>query len=1615
MDRLMTTTPIKAKEDLLEKAQEILDSKKLNQDIVGFVKDLYFAADPEDLIDYTAEELVEFTKDCWNQLSTHKSNTHKIRIFNPKFGKIGENHKHRTVIELINDNMPFLVNSVMAALQSFGKETYLVLHPVINLMRDKKGGIKTYYGLDYPDGIRGIRHESVIQLHIERIENKQEANELKKQLDLVLDDVRYTVQDWPKMRLRLTEALLNYKTNPPLVPSGELAESLEFLDWLGKDNFTFLGMREYKFANDDTTSELISHPKSSLGILRDPKTQVLRKGSEMVAISPEIREFLLRPEPLIITKANVKSRVHRAVHMDYIGVKQFDQDGILIGELRIVGLFGSSTYTESTKTIPYLRRKIQGVMKKSGFKPEGHSGRALMNVLESYPRDELFQIDVDTLLQFSMTILRLNEIPRVRILPRRDKFNRFVSILVFVPKDRYNSDVRSKIGDLLATVHEGRVSAWYVTYLEGQLVRVHFVIGHDEGELPNPSISQLEKNATNIVRTWADNLRFTLHQSLDSLTAQTFTEKYSEAFPASYTEFFDVESAIDDIKIVDQLNKNRTTEICFYRRINESGGNISLKVFHAQSPIHLSERVPLLENMGFRVIDERTHKITCGKKRCYLHDMTLKSAFDNSIKFNDEDYDRLRELFLAVWHKHAEDDGFNALVALSKLNWRNIIVIRAISHYLRQVGIFYSKQFMSETICRYPEITTKLYEFFQQRFSISNSKSKKSENSEKIFAEIREAIEQIESMDDDRILQKFLNVIESILRTNFFQTDRNGNPKPTVSFKIDSENIIDLPAPKPYREIFVYSPRIEGVHLRFGPVARGGLRWSDRTQDYRTEILGLVKAQQVKNAVIVPVGAKGGFVPKYLSQIGKREEIFNEGKEAYKLFVSSLLEITDNIEGESVIPPKNVTRLDGEDPYLVVAADKGTATFSDTANEISEKHKFWLDDAFASGGSAGYDHKKMGITARGAWEAVKRNFREMDHDVQTKEFTAAGIGDMSGDVFGNGMLLSKSLKLLAAFDHRDIFIDPDPDPKKSWNERKRLFDIGRCSWQDYDKKVLSKGGAVFSKSSKSLTLSTEIQSLLGINSTTANPQEVLKAILKLDVDLLWMGGIGTYICSSTESNSDVGDRTNDAIRIKVPELRCKVVGEGANLGLTQLARIEFNRLGGRCYSDAIDNSAGVNSSDLEVNIKIALSAAIRTKKLNIKSRNQLLAEMTENVASLVLENNYLQTLAISLDVHRAMEGFSYQERMMHQLENRELLNREVEFLPTNQKLIEMRARQQVLTRSEIGVLLSYGKITFFSDLLETSVPDDPYLEKVLFSYFPDKMQANFQDEIKGHRLRREIITTQLANIMFNRGGPTFLGRVSDQTGASPDNAIRAFLVAYDAFGLDELFHLIDNLDNKISGNTQLDAYMRVQDAVIELTVWFLRNISFDKGLKQTAGRFQNALNEISNFILEISSPTVKELLFTLTKKYVREGIPKDIAMKIARIPLILKIPDAILVSENTGKPLRKVSETFFQVAEHFQFGEMDTLARNVSAIDYYENFALDRARATLALAHRNITAEVLATDSKKDGLKKWIDNKSVEAARAKKAVSEIIEGEVLTVSKLSVAASILADLTNKKG
>ena len=1600
------------KEARIENACGLLaDSHPERPELAAFAQAFYERGGTDDVLAYTPAELAAFAAHAWETVMSRTPGVPKIEIYNPGFDVPGSAHRAVTVVEIANDNMPFLVDSVMGELHDAALELQAVLHPVVAVKRDKKGKVIGFGGPARLEAGKDFQRESVITVHVARIDSVVERDELAQKLETLLTEVREAVEDWQPMMARVREVLASYKDNPPPLPVDEVAEAVQLLEWLVDANFTFLGMRDYAYLGDAALGEMQSAGETGLGLLRDPAVKVLRRGSEMVTMTPEIRDFLMRPELLIITKANVKSRVHRRVHMDYIGVKLFGEEGELSGELRMVGLFTSTAYTRSTRTIPYVRRKVDRILTQAGYDFASHSGKALTNVLESYPRDEFFQADDQILFDNAMAILGLYERPRIRVLPRRDKFDRFVSILVFVPRDHYTTDVRIKIGDLLCKYYDGVSSAWSVAFLEQGLARVHFIIGRYQGETPNPQTDEIEAAIANIMRTWAEGFRSELKSSFDPETARLLFERYKDAFSAAYREAYALPATLSDMHIIEHMSEARPTGIDFYRRAGDGTHRVSLKLYNRAWPIPLSERVPILEDMGFRVINERTYQVEpLGDSELYLHDMTLERRAGAEIDLTPELDGRLETLFMAVWDKRAESDGYNALVLNADLGWRDIAMLRSLSRYLRQARIPYSQDYMWGTLNRYPAIAMRFVELFHLRFDPERDENDRSLGGARIEQDIIAGLDAVVSLDDDRILRRFLNLLSSILRTNFFQIDSHGMNRPTIAFKINPRKLDELPAPRPFREIFVYSPRVEGVHLRFGMVARGGLRWSDRPQDFRTEVLGLVKAQQVKNAVIVPVGAKGGFVPKWLPEGGSREEIFAEGTEAYKTFVSTLLDVTDNLDGDKIIPPYQVVRHDGDDPYLVVAADKGTATFSDTANGISDGHGFWLGDAFASGGSAGYDHKKMGITARGAWEAVKRHFREMDIDIQTSPFTVAGVGDMSGDVFGNGMLLSKAIKLVAAFDHRDIFIDPNPDPETSFAERKRLFDLPRSSWKDYDASLISEGGGVFSRALKSIPLTREIQDLLGLKKSKATPQEVMIAILKSHVDLFWFGGIGTYVRASGETDADVGDRANDAIRIAASDFGCKVAGEGANLGMTQKARIEYAQRGGRCNSDAIDNSAGVNSSDMEVNIKIALGAAMRARTLDIRARNKLLVAMTDDVARLVLRNNYLQTLAISLSQRRGMEDFGYQRHFMHELEAHGHLDREVEALPDDATLAEKESAGEHLTRPEIGVLLAYAKITLFDELVASNVPDDAYLSRELFRYFPREMRETYHAEIAGHRLRREIIATVLANSLINRGGPTMMVRVGDQTGATPAEIAQSFAAVRDAYRLTELNNDIDALDNAVPGAVQLALYQVVQDLVLDQVVWFLRNVSFKEGIAAVVERFGEGLAALAPALDGVLPEQTLERTLATATNWKEAGVPDALADRVARLPVHAMVPDIILVAEETERPLDAVAAAYFEVAGHFRIGRLDGLAHSLKVRDYFDGLALDRARRTLAEAHRSITAQVLEADGE-NGLAVWLGERREEVERTIETVSDIVESDALSVSRLAVAAGLLSDLS----
>jgi len=1587
------------------------DSDVLQSDIEIFTAELFGGVAPEDLARYRPDELAALAADAFVFLASRKPSAPKIRVFNQEAAP-GSALRTCSVIEIVNDDMPFLVDSVMGEINERRLQVKLVAHPVLEVTRDENGD---FLGLGAASDTLTSRRESFIHVHIELIEDVTRINEIVAALETVLTETRNAVRDWKPMLGRIAAVIAELKANPPPIPVDEIAEAIQFLEWLVANNFTILGVREYAITADEHNYQPLA--EGGLGILRDPNMHILRRGGDTVEITPEVLEFLREPRVLIVAKANVRSRVHRRVYMDYVGVKRFSPEGRLVGEFRIAGLFTSSAYTQQARAIPYLRRKVDRVLTRAGFLPESHSGKALVNVLETYPRDELFQIEDRQLFEFATAIRFLEERPRVCVLPRHDRFDRFVSVLVFVPRERYDSAVHAAVGAYLVQRFDGRLSAFYPYYTEGPLVRVHFIIGRSAGKAPEVSRAELEAGIEDIVRTWTDRLASTLAETHTPAETAELLARYRGAFSAAYREAYGPEAAVADIKVIGQLSAERPLAVSFRRNDGLEEGTGALKVWSYDKPLSLSRRVPVLENMGFRIVDEHTYHVSppaADAPDYWLHDMML-TALPPAAGDRAALKAKLETAFVMVMQGVAENDGYNALVLTAGLAWRDIALIRAVSRYLRQVRIPYSQDYMWATLVKHAPIAAKLVALFHARFAPEDqwSGETRDEKAKPILAEIEQALEKVESLDEDRIIRRFVNAVMSALRTNFYQTGDDGEPKPTIAIKFDSRALDELPLPRPLYEIFVYSPRVEGVHLRFGKVARGGIRWSDRPQDFRTEILGLVKAQQVKNAVIVPVGAKGGFVPKQMPAGADRETIQAEGVACYKVFINALLDITDNLSGAKVVPPQQAVRHDGDDPYLVVAADKGTAAFSDIANDLSQAHGYWLDDAFASGGSAGYDHKGMGITARGAWESVKRHFREMDTDISAQPFTVAGVGDMSGDVFGNGMLRERTIRLVAAFDHRDIFIDPDPDPETSYEERKRLFGLPRSSWQDYDRKLLSKGGDIYPRGLKEIELSEEARRAIGLGKAKATPAEVMRAILKAPVDLLYFGGIGTYIRASSETDDAVGDRANDAIRIAGADVRAKVIGEGANLGMTQLGRIEAAQRGIRLNTDAIDNSAGVNTSDIEVNIKIALSKPERENRLSRADRDRLLADMTEDVARLVLRNNYQQTLALSLAERRGMEDFGFEQRLMQVLEQRGDLDRAVEFLPDDVALEERRRRNRPLTRPELAVMLAYAKLTLYADLLKSKVPDDPCLALELQRYFPALIAERFPDAVEHHRLRREIIATQLANSMINRGGPSLIVRIADQTGAPPARIAAAFAVVRNSFGLIPLNTEIDALDNKVPGDTQLSLYAAVQDLLIDRLVWFVRNVDPDTGLAEVIRRYQTGIAEVSGVLERVLPTDAAEARAKYLAELTGKGVPEALAKWVASLPMLTYAPDIVLVADRIGRPVTDVAATYFIASAYFRLDKVAAAARAIRVADYFDRLALDRSLDSIEDAQRRLAAEMMADGAAgEQAVAGWIKPRAAEVERIRAAVHEIADSG-LTLSKLSVAASMLGDLVKR--
>ncbi|WP_417833385.1 NAD-glutamate dehydrogenase [Thalassospira xiamenensis] len=1593
------------KREVIDKVVEQIQQRltgKMAKDAEAFVRLFYKDVPPDDMAGRSVDSLYGAALTLYKFAQKRPSaNAAKIRVYNPDLEEHGWKSDH-TVIEMINTDMPFLVDSVTSALNEFDLTVHLVIHPIMRIARDDRGELQSVEAVENSDASR----ESVMHLEIDEQTDEAVLRKIRDRLEDVLTDVSLSVEDWQAMLSKVAEVLDGIRTAPTGISAEDQKEAQDFLGWVHNDHFTFLGYREYKFSGTGKKAKVDVNPQSQLGILRREGTHIFDELRQIGNLSTEVQAFVAQPSLLMVTKANKQSTVHRPVHLDTIVVKQFDDEGKVVGQHLFVGLFTSVAYNLSPRLIPLLRMKLAETIKRAGFPPASHDAKALVNILETFPRDELFQIELDDLYHICMGILHLQERQRIALFVRRDAFERFVSCQVFCPRDRFSTKLRMKFQSVIEAAFDGKVTAHYTLIGDSPLARLHLLVKTTPGELPEYNVTDIERQLVETARDWADTLRQVLVREMGEERGLTLYRRYGESFTGDYRDRFGVDTAALDIDRIEDVIKSSDLRVNLYRPIEAAENELRFKIYNPGAPVPLSDVLPMLENMGLKVITENPFKVEPRDTdvNVRIHDFGV--LVDGEFHLHDV-RDKFQELFIRMWHGEVENDAFNRLVLLGGLHWREVVILRTYARYMRQMGSAFSQDYMAKTLANNASLAAAIVDLFVARFDPDRDPGLAAE-AEAIEGDIITRLEDVMNPDEDRILRAFLNLVQSTLRTNYFQYGKDGNPKPYLSVKFNSGMVEDLPLPRPWREIFVYSPRVEAVHLRGGPVARGGIRWSDRQEDFRTEILGLVKAQMVKNAVIVPVGSKGGFVVKRPPVDGGREAFLEEGIACYKTLMSGMLDITDNIVGGDIIPPERVRRLDDDDPYLVVAADKGTATFSDIANGVARDYGFWLDDAFASGGSQGYDHKKMGITARGAWESVKRHFREIGKDIQKEPFTVAGVGDMSGDVFGNGMLLSEQIKLVAAFNHMHIFVDPDPDLAKSFAERKRLFDMPRSSWADYDTKVLSKGGAIFDRKAKTLDPSAEVRKLLDLGTGKVTPADMMKAILKSDVELLWFGGIGTYIKSSAESNADAGDRANDAIRINGKDIRAKVIGEGANLGCTQRGRIEYAHAGGRLNTDAIDNAAGVNCSDHEVNIKILVGEVVAAGDMTEKQRNKLLVEMTDEVGDLVLRDNYLQSQAISNAFAGGGDALDAQVRLIRMLEREGRLNREIEYLPDDEELARRTAAHQGLTRPEISVLMPYAKLWLYDEVLKSDLPDDPILVEELVRYFPTAVRKKYSAAISSHRLKREIIATVGTNSLVNRVGGTFVHDMMEATGLSAVDVSRGYLITRAVFGLRKLWAGIEALDNKVDAKVQIAMFSHINRMVEDVTLWFLRNCE-ELNVGAKIELFRPAVAKVIEAFDDIvpADAAFRTTLDQKSQSLIDQGVPEDLARRVAAMQQMVAVCDIVRIAEATGRDVIDVGATYFAIGARFQLGLLRAAAESIEAETHWQKLARAAAIDDLFGHQRELTRVVLSSGTNGtvggDLVRKWVDDHQRGCARCDQLIDELRAAGQIDLSMITVA------------
>ncbi|MGI8506483.1 MAG: NAD-glutamate dehydrogenase [Solirubrobacteraceae bacterium] len=1565
-----------------------------------FVRQYYHWVPAKDLSDRSPLDLCGAVVAHWRAAKQRHPGEAKVRVYNPELERDGWRSPY-TVVEIVSDDMPFIVDSVTMELSRQGYGIELVVHPVIRVVRDDEGEL-----LDVlePGGTApGLVTESVIHAEVARQADSDRLAVLRAGVELVLEEVDAAVEDWALMRARTTALSGELGRESAPVDPHERSEAQAFLQWLAENNFTFLGYREYEL--DGT--ELRAVPGSGLGILRGfsttPSKQLDRKALELAHSR----------NPLVLTKANSRATVHRPSYLDYVGVKRFGPDGTVVGERRLLGLYTTAAYKTSPREIPLLRDKVERVMARAAFPPDSHDAKGLIDIVESLPRDLLVQISTDDLFEIAIGILGLGERLRVRLWVSRDRLDRFVSCMLCIPRDRFNTENRERAGRILVEEFGASHVDWRLHLTESTVVRVNYIVHCPDGVPSDYDVSAIEARIAEATRAWTDDLRAALVAVRGEEEGLARYASFAAAFPAAYRADWSAQGAVVDIDRIGELQRTGRPILALYRTLQDGEEAVRCKLLSA-GRVLLSDVLPRFEHMGAKVVDERPYEITpSGSAAAWVYDFGLRCRAEQIERIAEP----FAEAFLAVLAGELEDDGLNGLVLAAGLTGREITIIRAVARYLRQATIAFSDRYTEHTLVGNPEIAVLLVKLFTARF---DPDAPAEAAAEAISLQIEQSIDAVQSLDEDRILRSFLSVMRAMLRTNYFRTDESGQPPDYLSFKLDPTALALLPLPRPRFEIFVYSPRVEGVHLRGGKVARGGLRWSDRREDFRTEVLGLMKAQMVKNALIVPVGSKGGFVVKRPPSQGGREAQLEEGISCYKTFLRGLLDLTDNFVADGVAPPERVVRYDEDDPYLVVAADKGTAAFSDIANEVSAQYGFWLGDAFASGGSHGYDHKQMGITARGAWESVKRHFRELGSDVQREEFTVVGIGDMSGDVFGNGMLCSPHTRLLAAFNHMHVFLDPNPDAAVSFTERRRLYELPRSSWSDYDEALISEGGGIFPRTAKSIPISTPVREALGIEADRLAPADLIRAILRAPVDLLFNGGIGTYVKAAEETQADAGDKTNDAVRVDGGTLRCRVVGEGGNLGFTQRGRIEYalsggpGQEGGRIQTDAIDNVAGVNCSDHEVNIKILLGGLVADHAITGEERNELLVQMTDAVAERVLYASYTQTQAVSLAVAQATSMAGVHARLIRRLERVAGLNRELEYLPSEKTIATRRSERRGLVAPELATLMAYCKIHLFEKLLESNLPEDAYLEHDLERYFPDPLPERYSGQMRGHRLRREIIATVVANQLVDRAGTTFAFRLEEETGADTQHLARAYAVAREVFEMRSFWAAVEELDNRIEAGTQLEMLIEGRRLVERATRWLVRAHSEPIHIEATTRRFLPGARMLADALPGVLDGLDRDAFDERPAELAEVGIPAALARRVASMQALLSVFDIVEDAATTERDQPVVMSTYFGIGSRLGLDWLRDRILELPRADRWQALARAALRDDLYRLHRSLTRDALLAGSGADGsersIEAWHQRNQAAVQRALGVVGDVKTSGTYDTTTLPVALRELKNL-----